>query len=588
MPETLPLQTNGDARDSELLRTLSWSEEPKRLAAASKAGDVPMFAREARRELRRRFGGKRIRAAELATRFPLHESEALDSYRRVAGEAGGERTDSLMRVPTLIRLVALFDGLRRGGSRLSEDSLWPLWSEAWRQASQISETHADDSPLIQMLAAEALLASGILFDGAAGMRARRKQARARLLTEIEARTDTDGAPHAELLPILPAWFASLARCASWGKLGRLRLWNAEYSGRFDGLLRAVAALAGPDGSIALSKKADVRPVLGEALACSGWKHGSAVGDLVNRLERCSAESLRGSSIRESVPRKIDKASPAIVQSDWAKLAVSRSRWRPNADLLAVAHATAVPSIEFVALGRRVFSGDWRFRVRLDGAALQLPDDCGAVSWFSDKDADYIELQWTTEPGLVVCRQALLTRGDHQLVIADCVSSPGRPEAEVEIETTLPFASGVSGQALRPGREVRLNADGLSIHCLPIALPMDRIDRGTGSLESETDALVVKQTGRGAAYMPLVFDWNPRRSDAAIDWRRLTVTEDGRKLDFNAAAASRVRIGKRQLLVYRNLNGSKAKRAVLGHHHDHESVIARFTAEGEVEPLVFVE
>ncbi|MDQ3329132.1 MAG: hypothetical protein M3552_00535 [Planctomycetota bacterium] len=590
MPETLPLPVDdAGRRDAELLRTLSWNSEPKRLAAASKSGDVPMFARETRRELRRRFGTKGVDANRLAARYPLHESLAAASSMRVADPGGEMPFESFEKTSKLIRLAALLDGLRLGGSRMSDEALWPLWSEAWLCSSEMCESAvSDESPLVQILIAEATLASGILFDGAEGMRSRRKLGRTRLIAELEARTDTDGTPHADLLPLLPAWFASVARCAHWARGGRLRLWNAEYSGRFDGLVRAVATLTGPDGRIALAETADVRPALAEALKCAGWKRGSAVGDLVNRLKKADADAVRKASERPSVPHKIDKSSPPVVQSDWAKLVVSRSRWRPNADLLAIAHHVAVPSIEFVALGHRIFSGEWGLSVRLDGEALPLTGECDAVSWFSDKDADYVELQWTTEPGIVICRQALLTRGDHQFFVADSISAPGRPEARIETEMTLPLATAVVGESLRPGRELRLNGNGLSVRCLPIALPMDRIDRGTGSFEPDARRLVMKQSGIGGIYAPLLFDWHPHRRDVQVDWRNLTVTENGQKVRPDAAVGCRARLGKRQLLVYRNLNGSKAKRAVLGHHHDHETVIGRFTNTGEVDPLVYVE
>lgn len=590
LPETLPLPVKEvDRADSDLLRELSWNDEPKRLSAASKAGDVPMFAREARRELRRRFGGKRINPAKLAARFPLYQQHAVASYTRIAEpgiEAGNGEADTTCE---MLRLVALLDGLRRGGSRLTEDALWPLWSDAWRRSAAITrEPSAAESPLASVLQAEALLSSGILFDGAAGMRARRKEGRARLLVEVEARTDSDGTPHADILPILPAWFASLVRSAHWAKASRLRLWNAEFSGRFDGLLRAIATMTTGEGQMALSGAADVRPVLAEAMKCTGWKQGSPVADLISRLRKGDAKSLKRAASQESTPNKIDRSSPPVVQSDWAKLVVSRSRWRPAADLLAISHAAAIPVIEFAAFGKKVLAGRWDLRVRIDDIEVELSNDCDAVSWFSDKDADYVELQWTTEPGLIICRQALLTRGDHQLYVADCVSTPQRPASRIEIEAHLPLATGVTGEALRPGRELRLNADSLPVRCFPIALPMDRINRGTGSLEPETGSLVVKQSGVGGVYSPLLFDWNPRRSDLPADWRSLTITENGRRLGPAEASASRVRIGKRQLLAYRNLNGSKVKRAVLGHHHDHESVIGRFTATGEVDPLVYVE
>ncbi len=490
------------------------------------------------------------------------------------------------RIGDLIRLAALLDGLRRNGGGLSDEEFTPLWSDAWRKSNNIAElAPSEESPLAHVLVAEVLFASSILFEDAEDMHARRKEARAKLVAELEARTDTDGTPHASLLPVLPAWFASLTRCAHWSRSSGVRLWNAEYSGRFDGLLRAMAMMTA-QGAVALGGDADMRTVLSDALKSSGWKNGSPVGRLVRRIAKSGNED--GVPNRESSPHKVDRASPPASQSDWAKLLVSRTRWSADADSLVIAHQTAIPAIEFAAFGRRVFSGTWDFRVRIDGADVDLPGECDAVCWFSDADADFVELQWTTDPGLVICRQAMLTRGDHQLVLADAVSAPSRPEARVEIETSLPLATGSTGKTLRPGRELRLQANGVPLRCFPIGLPMDHLLRGNGSLESESDRLVVRHSGVGAAYAPVLFDWHPQRRESAADWRNLTVTEDGRRLGPEAAAGCRIRLGKRQLVVYRNLNASKAKRAVLGHHHDHESVIGRFTSDGEVDPLVLVE
>lgn len=568
---------------------------PPRSATAAPAGEPEQTARLVRKALRRRFGRKSFDPGRIALRYPLHEAIAGRSLDRfVTDETTDAATEARVavnghsrdRTAALVETSALLEGLRRNGGGLSEEQLAPLWTEAWRDTDELARaSSADESPLARILAAEVLFASSIVFDEAPDMRARRKSARGLLVAELEARTDTDGTPHASLLNVLPAWFASLTRCAHWARSADVRLWNAEYAGRFDGLLRAVATMTA-GGSLALGGGSDIRPMLSDALKYSGWKNGSPVGRLVKRI--ASAGDDDGVPRRESSPHKIDRASPPASQSDWAKLLVSRTRWSADADSLVIAHHSAIPSIEFAAFGRRFFSGTWDFRVRIDDADVALAAECDVVCWFSDADAEYVELQWTTEPGLVICRQAMLTRGDHQLLLADSVAAPARPAARVEIEAALPLVQGTSGELLRPGREVRLNADKVPVRCFPIALPMDRILRSTGSLEPENDRLIVRQAGLGAAYSPVLFDWHPRRRELPADWRLLTVTEDGRRLSAEAAVGCRIRLGKRQLLVYRNLNGSKAKRAVLGHHHDHETVIGRFTSDGEVDPLVLVE
>jgi len=564
-------------------------------AASSRSESPDPPPRESRNALRRRFGRKSVEPGRIARHYPTHEADAEASLAVcLVDESGSRRLDDSStsnghprdRIGELVRIAALLDGLRRNGGGLNEERFASLWSEAWRQSNKTARAaSADDAPLEQVLAAEVLFASSILFEDAKDMRTRQKDARAKLIVELEARTDTDGAPHASLLPVLPAWFASLTRCAHWSRSHGVRLWNAEYADRFDGLLRTVAMMTA-GRSIALGGDADLRPVLKDALKLSGWKHGSPAHRLVRRIVK--SDGVEPIPSRESAPRKIDRSSPPASQSDWAKLVVSRTRWSADADSLAIAHHSALPAIEFAAFGRRVFSGTWDFRVRIDDDDMTLPSECDAVCWFSDADADYVELQWTTEPGLVICRQAMLTRGDHQLLLADSVSAPSRPEARIEIEASLPLAKGTAGEILRPGRELRLRADDVPLRCIPIGLPMDHLLRGAGSLEPEIDRVVVRQNGIGAVFVPILMDWHPQRRDVPADWRTLTVTEDGRKLGPEAAAGCRVRLGKRQLLVYRNLNASKAKRAVLGHHHDHETVIGRFTSDGDVDPLVFVE
>jgi len=584
--EPLPLRVSSNGSgptDIDLLRSLCWARGPERLVAAARRGEASAFSREVRRELGRRFGRGAIDPRSAAARFPLHEAEAEDVYRRFEG---GDGRAALKTSDTtgLVRTAALLDGLRRFGASLNAAALWLLWREAWLNSADVVDAPEPEAPLDRALSAEILWASGLLFDGAAEARSRMKEGRRRLLAELEARTDNDGSPHAELLSILPGWFASITRAAAWAKTADVRLWDRAYSGRFDGLVRTMAILAAPDGRLLLSPHGDVRPVLREAVKRSGWKSGSPVRRLIGRL----GDGPPPVPSQESVPKRADRKTPPVIQSDWAKVVISRSRWRPDADAFAVAYDQRIPSIEVLAAGRRMLDGHWGLRILADGRPIEPTADWESVCWFSDADADYVEFQWPNELGLTVCRQLLLTRRDHQLVIADAVAAPGRPDLPLEVESALPLADGVTAEARRPSRELRLDAAGLPIRVFPIALPPERIESAPGSLDAEGQGLRQRRSGHGGVYLPAVFDWNPKRREAFAEWRSLTVTEDRRRLGPAEASAHRLRVGARQLLVYRGQNGSKVKRTVLGYHHGSESVIGRFTSDGDVEPLVLVE
>ena len=89
-------------------------------------------------------------------------------------------------------------------------------------------------------------------------------------------------------------------------------------------------------------------------------------------------------------------------------------------------------------------------------------------------------------------------------------------------------------------------------------------------------------------VPVVIDWNPDREEEPADWAPLTVTEDRRRLTAARAAAHRLRVGrKHQLLLCRRTDDGAAARAVLGHHHDRETLIAAFDRKGNVTPLLMV-
>jgi hypothetical protein len=214
-----------------------------------------------------------------------------------------------------------------------------------------------------------------------------------------------------------------------------------------------------------------------------------------------------------------------------------------------------------------------------------------VCWHSDADADYLELQLTFDGNLRVERQALLSRNDHLLFLADTVFDPAGNA--LDYRSRLPLAAGWSISADAPTREVRLGAAQRSARVFPLALEQDRVLSSAGRLAAAQSAapgcyLEVAQSGVGGVYAPLAIDWHPGRRKAQADWRTLTIAEHRRVVPRHIASAHRLRIGDRQWLFYHALVRSPEPRTVLGLHTFRETVIGRVSSGGDIEPILLVE
>src|SRR5690606_25549439 len=158
-------------------------------------------------------------------------------------------------------------------------------------------------------------------------------------------------------------------------------------------------------------------------------------------------------------------------------------------------------------------------------------------------------------------QALLSRDDHWLILADCVSTPD--DRRIDYVSRLKLPQDVAGSADRDTREVRIAGRNVSARVFPTALPQDRAHGTSGSLTVNDDGtLTLRQTSLGGIFSPILIDWSPRRRKAHVDWRTLTVTENGRKLSSGEASGHRLRVGERQLVIYHSLRKGFYTRAVL--------------------------
>ncbi len=278
--------------------------------------------------------------------------------------------------------------------------------------------------------------------------------------------------------------------------------------------------------------------------------------------------------------------PAAWHSEEAGCGLLRRNWLSEGEMLAVQYASRNVCSELIC-GREAFlSGEWNVRLLLDGKPLEQRSDWDHVCWVSDKDADYLELEARFTGGVRVQRQMLLAREDRLLYLADAVL--GQTEGELEYRGLLSLAPEINVMKNDDTRDLGLQGRRRLIRAQPLALPEWRRDPRGGSLTQAAGGLALQQSRRCLRmYAPLLIDLDPRRAKQALTWRQLTIAEDRKLVSADVAVGYRVQIGKQQWLIYRAL-GERANRTLLGSNLVSEFMFARFTAEGEAEPLLEIE
>ncbi len=456
---------------------------------------------------------------------------------------------------------------------------------------------------------------GQLFADVEGVAEFKQLGQQSLRNELIELTDGDGTPAVSLLRHLPQWLASLTRSAEVGVIFGEPLLEGESLLRFEDVLTKAVMLLDRDGQMLISSDGSTVASTRRANAKQSGSAASVTSPIVAMLRRATelagldesslaAESLRfrefvarhGSSDKfksetftesaDERPIVTDSDLPAL-QSDWADWACMRNWWHADANTVIVVHDGPTVQLQLCLFGVPIFAGEWGLNVRLDGKPLEVNQDWKCICWTSDPDMDYMELQIEWPDGPMLCRQVMLSRKDHFLVMADAVSRAG--SRRVDVESIFPLHRGVKAKADVATRELRVTSGDVKARCFPVALPDDRLHSTVGRFEVESDALRLTQaSSREGLYAPIVFDWSPNRSSRDAEWRTLTITEDRRKLAPWEAAGHRLRLGGLHLVVFRSLDGSKESRSVLGLHTDKESVIAQFNDKGYVLPIVSVE
>lgn len=585
----IDLKSQPKLADVEWLRQLQWrsdsSFKAQREAAAS--GDKTAFVLATRAALQpmadrvtKRLGAQPYRLLT-ASRPRLADVPAgvFGDFEDLQGERAGETLRQLLRLwPMSTRQITWFDSLVNLHLLMVPpvDTEVETWLRLWRLvclhiATETRRTRP--SRLEAALAAEARFLGSLVFAALEGSEKLREASRRTINATLLEVTDTDGTPAAEVAWDIRFWLGTFARIATWARAFKVSVFDNEATDRYKVFVqRAIELSSGEQFAFEPTKRDETGLLLKLAAKTAGWSSKTKVGGLA-----------RGKSAKRDKKSDRQENFPAV-QSDWAEFAYCRNHYAGDADLLSVTHNSSGTRLSLHCLSTALLSGNWQTTLMVGEKKIAATGKWDCTCWHSDKDGDYIELQWRRQR-CQIDRQIFLSRTEHFAILTDSVN--GKRASPLAVEMTLPLAKGVMARADFVSREFRLHTGDVPVRAFPVSLDFDRVHHALGDLTVENDELHYRVTGEQATQAALILDWHPKRRTSDSDWRPLTVTEDRNTLTSAQAAAFLLRVGKHQVVSYRSLDGSGSLRSFLGNHSDHETVIAEFGKDG-LHPLLLVD
>lgn len=583
-----------------------------KLAAAAEQGDPTAFSTALLRAYDHQCRlGKRERSRMLATLERLWSQTALPSAalrdegslarclfnQDLSGEELTGRLEAIMASDIddtfdSSTLAAAFWMLRLRGGQLELQTLFTclrwvvLRTHDWLE--QRARKHAESTdPGAGCQAFDGLELQLLLHGGLPGRKGEKKEWRDianAWRTALDAATDTDGTPHSEWVPESLSRCCQLAAVSLFADSLNLPLWSKKDRKRLQGLCGRTALLLSPDRmsfhEVSATAAAEALTAAAEALRLEDQSGFLA---LLKQWRRAPARSRRSAStqpIRGKFPR-------ANVQSDWGEWACLRSAWNGPVDQCVIRYDEMAPQLEMLAAGQPLFAGAWEHSLTVDGQPVASTGEWACCCWYVDRHAAFMELQLNRDQPVQVIRQALLLREESVLMVADSIRLPAA--GKMEFQRRLPLAGGWRLEEDTLSREVALCQDDRRIRVFPWSSPQMRLDRSDETLILTPEEMTVEtsMTGTGL-YVATLFDWSEKRRDAPVDWRRVTVAEDGRIMLPEVAVGHRLRLGKKQWVLYHSHRPPAFPRSVLGIHTLSETVFARLSPHGEADPLVEVE
>ncbi len=463
------------------------------------------------------------------------------------------------------------------------------WSELLEAMVEIAEGSQQLSALEHalpqtLLAGELGLTLSYLFPELESCQQLATSSAAALSTGLLELLDGEGLPHVSDIPVFRALIASWTRCEFMSVAIDADFFSREARGQFEWAVRQAISLTRKNHSQLFT------PINQEdswAVCCEAALQ--VAGDDVDWFlaSQTILTSKQKSQHRNRYEHLGQGNLPApAIHSTWSEFSVMRNNWRKSSHQLAIGHDQPIMSTELLQRGQTLWQGDWMTSITVDGDPVVFDDEWDVTCWFSDDDADYLELENNLGAHGRLQRQILLGRKDSFLFQADIIL--GAQTARIEYQASLPLTPETSFQAAEQTHEGVLTSEGHQALVLPLACPEWRTESSPGRLQQIDSTLNYRiDVSARNLYAPLFVDLSRSGSEKPYTWRRLTVAE---LLDIQSpevAVGYRIQVGSRQWCLYRSLD-PPTNRTFFGQNLTSEFIFGRFTRSGKLKELLEIE
>jgi len=583
---TAPVDVATDKQWTLWSRHLSKRRTPKPLIELCRASESPL-----------RWGlaaeGITAQAAELLAVVDRLKSGAKGISRFDAGKAGKSLSVWLKGTRALpqsigfaLECLAVAQLLPAVADEVSEEVWWKLADELWQVAQSAadwgidSELPPEQGLAQQLLVGELPLTLAYLLPEIRPLYKLRENAREALAEGIVELTNGQGQVRGPYLSVLRPLLACWTRCRALGQQLKKGSWNRKAQDQFEWTVTQSLCLSTANGS----------PLLGQPNDASWTPEflASLLEQGGDRTDISAANAIFGKKLTRLITGKENDRIPETSDNcEWAGVATMRTQWQRTAPAVAIDYSSPDLKLEVWSGSERLFGGVWDWNTAVDGKLLEPVGTWEECCWFSDDDADYLELSIELSAGARLERQIMLARDELFLLLADNIHDSGG--GEVSHRMRLPLEPGVEFQPEEETREGLLTAGKKVARVLPLALPEWRVDPRVGELTVDKGHLQLEQQRSGNHLAcPLFIDLKRSRSAKPCTWRQLTVAQDLEIQPHDVAVGYRAQCGKDQWLIYRSL-AAKANRTLLGQNLSSECMIGRFLApSGEVDELLEIE
>jgi hypothetical protein len=380
-------------------------------------------------------------------------------------------------------------------------------------------------------------------------------------------------PDSHSVPFFAAWIRALILFRElYGEPPR------ELRHPFELLARHLLRQTRPDRTLVFSDQ--VRPIERKEWRALWDMAGRLIHDPVDRrlIQHVVAKKGQATARIRSLASHCDEtAGLARLSQGWGKRSAS----------LFVDFREPNVAIELNARGRLLLSGCYQTNISWNGVRLEPTGTWTLQCWYSEPEADYLEVEWQLTHGCRLQRQFLLAKDDEFVFLGDAVLPAGRGLMDYRVD--WPTHPEITFHSHDESNEGSLRAgDKPLAHVIPLALPEWRSYRSVGNLRQESKHACMELHSEGAAlYAPILFHFRKKELDRQPTWRQLTVAESLQRVDRDVAVGYRYQCGLNQWLFYKSLT-KFGNRTVLGQNYSLDFACSRFLHSGLTKSIVDVE